>query len=249
MPKKIAVVAITRNGVALAGRIVAACPGAQLFAPEKFRAEAQAAAPAALRCYAGRLGEQMPALFALFDGIVCVFSLGAVVRLIAPHVRDKKTDPALVVIDEAGRFVIPLLSGHVGGGNRLAGDLARAIGALPVLTTASDAQQTIAVDLLGRELGWTIDASAAEIVHCSAAMVNGEAVALVQEAGSKDWWRAHANGRSGALPANVTRFARIEDLDANDYAAVLWISRRQAGAALAGRLAGKCVRYRPAEEE
>jgi cobalt-precorrin 5A hydrolase len=109
----------------------------------------------------------------------------------------------VVVIDEAGRFVIPMLSGHLGGANALAGTLAAALDATAVLTTASDARQTLAVDLLGRELGWAFDASHDEIVRASAAMVNDEPVAFVQEAGSPDWWRGHANGRSGPLPANL----------------------------------------------
>ena len=150
---KIAVVSITKHGIALAGKVVAALPGAQLFCPEKFRSEGEQAAPGAVHCYAGKVGDQVPALFAAFDGIVAIVSLGAVVRLIAPHLKNKETDPAIVVIDEAGRFVIPVLSGHLGGANQLAGHLATALGAQAVLTTASDARETLAVDLLGRELG------------------------------------------------------------------------------------------------
>lgn len=242
---KIAVVSITKHGIALAGRVVAALPGAQLFAPEKFRAEADAAAPGAAHCYAGKVGEQVPALFATFDGIVAVVSLGAVVRLIAPHLKGKEVDPAVVVIDEAGKFAIPVLSGHLGGANQLAGHLASALGAQAVLTTASDARETIGVDLLGRELGWTFEATHDELVRCSAAMVNDEPVALVQEAGSPDWWPNHANGRSGPLPANVTRFAKLEEVDVGRYATVLWISERAMPAEYAERLAGRCVVYRP----
>lgn len=242
---KIAVVSITRHGIALAGKLVTALPGAQLFAPEKFRAETEAAAPGAAHCYTGKLGDQVPALFAAFEGIVAIVSLGAVVRLIAPHLRDKLTDPAVVVIDEAGKFAIPVLSGHLGGANALAGHLATALGATPVLTTASDARQTLAVDLLGRELGWTFEATHEELVRTSAAVVNDEPVALVQEDGSEDWWRCHANGRSGPLPANLQRFARLEDVEPDRFAAVLWISARAMPDKYAARLAGKCVIYRP----
>ena len=242
---KIAVVSITKHGIALAGKVVAALPGAQLFCPEKFRAEGTAAAPGAVHCYEGKVGDQVPALFAAFDGIICIVSLGAVVRLIAPHLKNKETDPAVVVIDEAGRFVIPVLSGHLGGANRLAGHLAAALNAQAVLTTASDARETLAVDLLGRELGWAFEASHDEIVRCSAAMVNDEPVALVQEAGSTDWWANHANGRTGPLPANVTRFERLEDMPLDRFAAVLWISRREMPGDIAAQLAGRRVVYRP----
>lgn len=242
---KIAVVSITKHGIALAGKVVAALPGAQLFCPEKFRTEGGNAAPGAFHCYEGKVGDQVPALFAAFDGIVCIVSLGAVVRLIAPHLKNKETDPAVVVIDEAGKFVIPILSGHLGGANQLAGHLATALGAQAVLTTASDARETIAVDLLGRELGWTFEATHDEIVRCSAAMVNDEAVALVQEAGSTDWWAKHANGRQGPQPANVAHFSRLEDVPLDRFAAVLWISQRDMPAGIATELAGRRVVYRP----
>ncbi len=242
---KIAVVSITKHGIALAGKVVAALPGTQLFCPEKFRAAGETAAPNAVHCYEGKVGDQVPALFAAFDGIICIVSLGAVVRLIAPHLKNKETDPAVVVIDEAGRFVIPVLSGHLGGANRLAGHLAAALNAQAVLTTASDARETLAVDLLGRELGWAFEASHDEIVRCSAAMVNDEPVALVQEAGSTDWWANHANGRTGPLPANVTRFERLEDMPLDRFAAVLWISRREMPGDIAAQLAGRRVVYRP----
>ena len=242
---KIAVVSITKHGIALAGKVVAALPGAQLFCPEKFRAEGETAAPGVTHGYEGKVGDQVPALFAAFDGIVAIVSLGAVVRLIAPHLKSKEVDPAVVVIDEAGKFVIPMLSGHLGGANALAGHLATALGAQAVLTTASDARETIGVDLLGRELGWRFEATHDEIVRCSAAMVNDEPVALVQEAGSRDWWPNHANGRKGPLPANVTLFERLEEVDLDRFAAVLWIAEREMPAAMAARLAGWRVVYRP----
>ena len=242
---KIAVVSITKHGIALAGKVVAALPGAQLFCPEKFRTEGGNAAPGAFHCYEGKVGDQVPALFAAFDGIVCIVSLGAVVRLIAPHLKNKEVDPAVVVIDEAGKFVIPMLSGHLGGANQLAGHLATALGAQAVLTTASDARETIAVDLLGRELGWKFEASHDEIVRCSAAMVNDEPVALVQEAGSADWWTNHANGRKGPLPANVTQFAKLEEVPLDRFAAVLWVSQRDMPAGIATQIAGRRVVYRP----
>ena len=244
---KVAVVSITKHGITLAGKVVDALPGARLFVPEKFIAEGRAAAGEAVAGYSGKTGDQVPGLFAAFDAIVAIVSIGAIVRLIAPHLGRKETDPAVVALDEGGKFVIPMLSGHLGGANALAGHLATALGATAVLTTASDARQTIGVDLLGREFGWAIEATHAELVRCSAAMVNDEAVALVQETGRTDWWANHANGRSGPLPANVVLFERIEDIDPDAYGAVLWISRRTLSEALGARLAGKCVVYRPAE--
>ena len=175
MSQKIAIVAITRHGIMLAGKLIAALPGAKLFVPEKFRAEAESLSSHAT-CYAGKTGDQIPELFSAFDGIIAIFSLGAVVRLIAPHLKSKGVDPAVVVLDENGKFAIPVLSGHLGGANALAGHLATVLGATAVLTTASDARETIGVDLLGRELGWTLEATHEELVRASAAAsvcVNG----------------------------------------------------------------------------
>ncbi len=85
-------------------------------------------------------------LFRSCDALIFVGSCGIAVREIAPHVKDKKTDPAVVVIDELGRFVVPLLSGHIGGANELARHLAQFLGAAPVITTATDINQKFSVD-------------------------------------------------------------------------------------------------------
>jgi len=245
--ERIAIVSITRHGLKLAARIAAALPGARLFAPEKFAAEV----PAGTTCFAGKVGDQVPALFAGFDGIVAVVSLGAMVRLVAPHLKDKESDPGVVVVDEAGKFAIPMLAGHLGGANALAARLAATLGATPVYTTASDSRATLAVDLLGRELGWTFVADKAVLLRASAAVVNDEPVALVQEAGSPDWWATHANGRSGPRPANLRYFASLEAVRAAEggaaapFAAVLWIATRPLPVALAAAFAGRLVAYRP----
>lgn len=238
--ERVAVVAITRHGITLAGKVVAALPGACLFAPEKFRAEAEAAGPGAANCYSGKTGDQVPALLKAFDGIVCIVSVGAVVRLIAPHLKNKETDPGIVVLDEAGRFAIPVLSGHQGGGNALAVHLANAMGLTPVLTTASDARGTINVDILGRELGWRLEAPKNTVTRACAAAVNDEAVAFVQEAGSRAWWPSGT-----PLPANIHLHQRIEDVNPDNYACVLWVSRRETPASPA--LTGKLLTYRPPE--
>jgi cobalt-precorrin 5A hydrolase len=123
-------------------------------------------------------------------GHVFVMAIGAVVRMIAPLLRGKGTDPAVVCLDEAGRFAVPILSGHGGGANALAVRIAGAIGAQPVLTTASDVQGTIAVDLLGAELGWRFEDPRGNATRAAAAVVNGEPVAIVLGEGAPVEWPA-----------------------------------------------------------
>jgi len=244
-PVSIAVLAITRAGIRLAGTLVQCLPGAHLYAPEALTAAAAAAAPGACTCYRGPTRDLLPTLFADGSAIVAIFSIGVLVRLIAPHLRDKYQDPAVVALDETGRFVIPVLGGHLGGANALAGRIAAALGAAPVLTTASDCAQTLAVDLLGRELGWTLEASPQDLLRASAAMVNAEPVALVQEAGSADWWTGHANGRVGPLPANLHCARSLATLDLDRYRALLWISDRPLPLSAFAGFQGALVSYRP----
>lgn len=121
------------------------------------------------------------------DLIVSHLALGATTRLIAPLLADKKTDPGVVVVDEAGRFVIPLVGGHVGGANELARRLAEGLGATAVLTTATDAMGLPGLDTLG----W---ATAGDLAGVTRAVLDGRPVALVRE---QPW-------PLPALPNNVT---------------------------------------------
>lgn len=241
--ERIAVVAITRHGIRLACRVVAAFPGASLFAPEKFAEEAAGLPSGTAKFYQGKTGDQIPALFAHFDGIICIVSLGAVVRLIAPHLKAKEQDPGVIVMDEAGRFSIPVLSGHLGGANALATRLAEAMAATAVLTTASDARDTLAVDIAGREFGWRVEAPKDTITRACAAVVNDDPVAFVQEAGARNWWT-----RPAPLPPNIRLFDRLEDIDPAAFKMVLWASRRELPPDWVAALAGKLVIYRPPEE-
>lgn len=90
--------------------------------------------------------------FASYDALICVMATGIVVRLLAPVLQDKLKDPAVLVVDETGKFVISLLSGHMGGANRLTGELAVKIKATPVITTATDREGMLAPDSIAEKL-------------------------------------------------------------------------------------------------
>ena len=113
--------------------------------------------------------------FARADALIFVCASGIAVRAIAPWVRDKKTDPAVLVLDEKGTFAIPLLSGHLGGANALADTLSKALGATPVITTATDINELFAVDVFAKQNRLFItNMELAKLV--SAALLNGEPV-------------------------------------------------------------------------
>lgn len=90
------------------------------------------------------------------DALIFVSSCGIAVRSIAPFIKDKTTDPAVIAIDEAGSFVIPLLSGHIGGGNALAQKLSKAIGAAAVITTATDVRGRFSADEWAARRGYVL---------------------------------------------------------------------------------------------
>ncbi len=241
---RVALVAITRHGATAAARLASLLPEADVVCSAKF-AGAFGGLPNAVLPYEGALRAQMAPLFADYDQIVFFVSLGAVVRLIAPHLKSKDEDPGVLVVDDAARFVIPVLSGHVGGANAWAEHLARLLGATAVVTTASDVGRTIPVDILGRELGWRLEAPKINVTRVSAHVVNGEPVALVDERArpAMDWWT-----RNAPLPANIRLFRRFEEVDPDAFAAILWITARPLPEGIWERLPEKLVVYRPGEE-
>jgi cobalt-precorrin 5A hydrolase len=197
--EKVAVLAITKNGVKIGLKLKEFFKSWQIYAPSKFSNNDNN-----IEWYADSTTSKIVNLFKTNDAIVCIFSLGAVIRLISPHIKDKKTDPAVIVIDDKTKFVISVLSGHLGGANKLTEEIAEKLGAISVVTTAADVNQTIAVDLLGREFGWKIEDDST-VTKVSAYMVNEEKIGIYQDAGEKNWW-------SKELPSNVTIYSTLEEL-------------------------------------
>lgn len=130
--------------------------------------------------------------FAESDVLVFVGAVGIAVRHIAPYVRSKDSDPAVVCIDEMGTFVIPILSGHIGGGNVAAIRIAKSLGSTPVITTATDIQGRFAVDVFAVSNGLAIE-RLDMIKETSSRILNGEFVGFV----SRD-------GYEGDLPEGLT---------------------------------------------
>ena len=132
------------------------------------------------RAFPGRPGAALRAAWAESDALVAFMAAGAAIRLAAPLLAGKRVDPGLVCVDDAGRFAVALTGGHAGGANRLAARVAEALGAKPVVTTASDALGLPALDQFGADLGFRLE-EGAELATVAAALVAGDPVTLLSD--------------------------------------------------------------------
>ena len=207
--EKVSVLAITKNGINIAAKLKEIFPDWNVYAPSKFSNNKE------IIWYSEPTSEKIIELFKNNKALICLFSLGAVIRLIAPHLKDKKNDPAVIVIDDKTNFVISVLSGHLGGANELTQTIAEKLNAIPVITTAADVNKTIAVDLLGRDLGWKIDDDST-VTKISAYMINEEKIGVYQDTGKINWFKE--------LPKNVKIYDSLDDLEKSDSKGHLIIS-------------------------
>jgi cobalt-precorrin 5A hydrolase / precorrin-3B C17-methyltransferase len=150
----------TRSGASLAAHLQRAWPDAH--------------------SYPGRPEPALRAAWAECDGVVAFMATGITVRLVAPLLDGKDRDPGLVCVDDAGRFAVALAGGHEGGGNRLAARVADALGAAPVVTTASEALGLPVLGELGADLGFSVEAGS-DLAAVAGAMIAGDEVTLVSD--------------------------------------------------------------------
>jgi cobalt-precorrin 5A hydrolase len=225
--ENVSVLAITKNGINIGEKLKELFPNWNIFVPSKLSNENKS-----ITWYSEPTSDKIIELFKNSNALICLFSLGAVIRLIAPYLKDKKTDPAVIVIDDKTNFVISVLSGHIGGANELTQEISEKLNALPVITTAADVNKTIAVDLVGREFGWKID-DETTVTKISAHMVNAEPIGIFQQTGNKKWYKE--------LPKNVTIYNSLEELKKSNSKAHLIIS----DTIIDNGLAQESVIYRP----
>jgi cobalt-precorrin 5A hydrolase / precorrin-3B C17-methyltransferase len=152
-----------------------------------------------VRLYEGKPKEGLRRAWQECDAIVLFLAVGAAVRLVAPLLEDKRRDPGVVCVDDAGRFAVALAGGHGGGANALAGRVADSLGATPVVTTASDVTDVQALDSLGSGLGFEIE-EGSDLAAVGAALVSGERINLVSD----------VRWPLGPLPENVERAEEAE---------------------------------------
>ena len=214
-PEKTAVIALTRNGARMARTLAGSLDRDHiLFIDSRFRKDDDPGETFDLP-----LRPVVERAFAEYSSLVLFLSAGASIRLLAPLLESKQVDPAVVCVDDAGSFCVSLISGHVGGADQLAQEVAVCLGARAVVTSASHTSGTLAVDLLGREFGWRLKADSTTITRASAAVINGQPVGIWQGAGEPGWW---PDGTP--LPENITVYATLEDLAASACATALIIS-------------------------
>ncbi len=152
--------------------------------------------------------------FAQASGILFIGACGIAVRTIAPFLKSKTTDPAVLVMDEKGQFVISLLSGHLGGANELTAEIAELTGAVPVITTASDVNGKTAVDVLAKKNGLKIG-SMSDAKKMAAAIVRGEQVGI--------WCSGQTEGK---LPEEFVLLESPENISHTAVEHLLWISEQ-----------------------
>lgn len=179
MHKKVVVLAFSEQGIQTGEKVVqtVAASGSQVkkCAPDRLSQEEW-------RGFSN-LKEEMEKLILHADVLVFVGAAGIAVRAVAPYVSNKLRDPAVLVVDECGQFVIPLVGGHVGGANEWARLLADQLGAIPVITTATDIQDVFSVDTFARQQHLSI-VEKDEIKHLSGALLEGKPIgALTPECG------------------------------------------------------------------
>ncbi|ADL07097.1 cobalt-precorrin 5A hydrolase [Thermosediminibacter oceani] len=174
---KTAVIAVTERGAGIALRLRESL-GSDIYLPEKL---IKAGSPGTYPIE-GDFIEFVHGIFPKYRGLIFVTATGIAVRSIAGALKGKRLDPAVVVLDERARFAISLVSGHLGGANDLAKAVAKATGAVPVITTASDLAGIETPDVTAAKLGLYIE-NFEGLKRVSSCLLRGDKVAYVLESG------------------------------------------------------------------
>lgn len=155
-----------------------------------------------------------------FDALIFIGAMGICVRAIAPHIRDKHTDPAVVCVDSTGKFAVAVLSGHIGGANQLTKQVAGILGAEAVITTQSDRNELWALDTLEQQYGWkTMPGQGCHMNKLISLFVNRCPTALlldIRDRGTEEMERTS--------PSHVDIFYHFEDIDLNKYELLLLVT-------------------------
>ena len=167
--EKTAIILTSKSSLPLAETIKKELPGSKIYSKSSIDSVE----------HINSIRECVAELFTKIDSIVFIGAMGICIRSIAPHIKDKHTDPAIINIDSTGKNVISVLSGHVGGANDLTKQIARIIGGNAIITTQSDNTNLWALDTLGTKYGWVTRTTAENFNYPLTVFVNKKRVALL----------------------------------------------------------------------
>lgn len=210
----LAIVTLTKSGAQLGTELKKKIPLAHLFVPRKLGIKGTR-----IKSYTHSLHDLFGDLVNHYSQFICIMATGIVVRTITPFLTHKSVDPAVVVVDEKGRFAISLVSGHLGGANELAKQVSSLTGGESVVTTATDVHSMPAIDLLAKLLdSRTLDFST--LKGCNYALLHGEKVGIYP-----DTVKPYFSGRG---KQKILFYKTINGLIASDSAYKIIITNRQA---------------------
>ncbi|TGJ98431.1 cobalamin biosynthesis protein [Leptospira langatensis] len=215
--KPYAIYVITKHGLKTGSDLYSSLKDADLFVSPKFLEEA----PMGSQLLSLPMEPTLKETFQEYDCHIFVISVGAVVRMISPLLKNKKVDPAVLCIDDQAKFTICLLSGHVGRGNFFTQKISDHLKNIAVITTASDVSGTLTVDILGRDLGWSLEDQDRNVTRACAAVVNETKVLFVQETGEPNFWPLDK-----PLPKGVEYSIHLDQVDPKEYEILLIASDR-----------------------
>lgn len=193
MTKKIAIISFTENGSRVAKKVAKSLRKykKEVILAKKYKGAADAVMES--------LDEWTRRAFKEQDAIVYIGAAGIAVRAVAPYIKSKTKDPAVLVIDEQGNYCIPLLSGHIGGANDLAGLIGAGLGSVPIITTATDLNRKWAVDVFAAKNRLHIqDMEKAKLISAK----------LLSEGNVSVYIDKSCSGISGKLPDKVERWTK-----------------------------------------
>lgn len=202
---KIALVAITENGMSLAIHIKQLLKDGDLYTTQRLKNELIGIGQTNL--IEGRLSNFTGNLFKKYEIIIFIMATGIVVRSISSHIKDKFEDPAILVIDEQGKNVISLLSGHMGGANEMTNYISNLINANPVITTATDVNEKSSLDMIAKKLNAYVDNFRENIKEVNYLLVNRKSVGIYIDGDYK------VDTRGFITIKNINEFHSLNKLD------------------------------------
>ena len=159
--------------------------------------------------YHKNVKKYFPILFDEYDAIIAIMASGILIRSIAPYIQSKTTDPAVVNIDDNGNYVISTLSGHLGGANKLANKIAGLIGATPVITTSTDVNNKLGIDVLANDLYLSIDDTSEILFFNKAILESREITFTVSPNKDFDYLFEYLNNNNLKINVSIIQSSKV----------------------------------------